>query len=364
MSLLSAFLVSSLLAQSPAPVAVAPKSKDGTEVEITLALAKGSKLPAGKLTQEAGEALLHLHLVTDGNDGPTMLGAYERRGDSLVFVPRFPLQPDKTYRVHATGPDGKGATVDYKVPARPAAPRADVVMLWPTPDVLPANQLRFHIQFSRPMRGGPDIFKQIQLLDADGNEIFDPWLPDELWSEDDTMLTLLIHPGRIKWGVLLRCLLGPVLEPDRGYTFVIKAEMLDADGRKLAKESRKKFRTSAEDRVRIELSAWKLAAPKAGTAEALTVNFGKTLDHLSAERFLKVVDAKGQPVAGKGESARDGKSWKFTPAAKWTAQDYNVVVDDRLEDTAGNTPRTAFDVDTDAPKPAPQRLTLPFRPQK
>jgi len=71
------------------------------------------------------------------------------------------------------------------------------------------THLRFHIYFSKPMRGGQDIFEQIKILGPDGKEIDEAWLTDELWEDDDTHLILYIHPGRIKWGLLLRMLLGP-----------------------------------------------------------------------------------------------------------------------------------------------------------
>jgi hypothetical protein len=353
-----------VMPEAPAGVRVSAK-EDGTRVEVRAVLPPmlAAKLAAGKMSQEDGEALLQFHLINDGKLGPAMFGAYERRGTELVFVPRFPLQPDKVYRARFTPPGEALAAIEYKVPPRPPAPAAEVVAVWPTDDLLPANHLRFYIQFSRPMRGGEDIFQQLSLLDADGKEVTDPWLPDELWGQEGTLLILYIHPGRIKWGVLLRMLLGPVLEPDRTYTLVISGDMLDADGRKLAKEYRKKIRTSAEDRTRIELSAWKIHSPKVGSQAALVAEFPKALDHLGLERYLKVTDAKGQPIAGKALAARDGRSWKFVPEQAWTAQDYRIAVDERLEDVAGNTPVRPFDVDADAPTPLPQRLDVVFRPK-
>jgi hypothetical protein len=343
---------------------VVPKA-DATRVEIRAVLPKpaADQLPAGKLSQDEGENWLQVCLVIDGKEGPPMLGSYERDGQNLVFTPRFPLQNEKNYRACFMQAGKRINTVDYQVPARPPAPPAEVVDVWPTNDVLPANHLRFYIQFSRPMRGGPDIFEQIALLDADGAEIADPWLRDELWNEDGTLLTLYIHPGRIKWGVLLRLLLGPVLEPDRRYTLLVRGSLLDADDRKLSKEYRKQFRTTAEDRTRLELSAWKVQAPESSQRGPLKLAFPKPLDSRSLERFLKVIDAKGQPVAGKTAVSRDGREWTFQPETAWTLQDYAVVVDRRLEDVAGNNPVHAFDVDADAPPPPPQRLSLPFRPR-
>ena len=344
--------------------AVSPQ-KDATHVEVAAQLPKliADRLPVGKLSQEEGESLLQLCLVIDGKDGPPMLGNYRREGQTLAFTPRFPLQNNKTYRAHVLQAGKKIDTVSYSVAARPTAPPAEVVAVWPTNEILPANHLRFYIQFSRPMRGGSDIFDQIRLQDSDGQDVTDPWLRDELWSEDGTLLTLYIHPGRIKWGVLLRLLLGPALEPDRSYTLVVSGEMLDADSRKLAKEYRKKFRTTAEDRTRIELSAWKLESPRSGTRAPLTLTFPKALDSRGLARFLTVVDSNGKVLAGKNEVAKDGSSWSFLPDAVWTAQKCKVIVDQQLEDVAGNTPLHPFDVDADAPVLPPQRLSLPFRPR-
>ena len=68
---------------------------------------------------------------------------------------------------------------------------------------------------------------------------------------------------------------------------------VDADERKLAKEFRKTFRTSAEDRVRIDLSAWKMTAPKMGQREAVQISFPKTMDHKALERFVTLFVVRG-----------------------------------------------------------------------
>jgi hypothetical protein len=77
---------------------------------------------------------------------------------------------------------------------------------------------------------------------------------------------------------------------------------------------------------------------------------------------MKVIDSGGKPVAGKIGVGADGRSWIFEPAQAWVAQDYKVVVDERLEDTAGNTPVRAFDMDADAPPLRAQKLWLAFQP--
>jgi hypothetical protein len=340
---------------------------DPTRVEVIARIPAdlSARIPAGKLTQEQGEAWLRLTILDSdtGAEGAAMLGTFERRGDKLVFTPRFALLHDHRYRARFGPAGGKGPGAEYRVPPRPPSPPAFVEKVYPSADVLPANHLRFYLHFSRPMRGGQAIFDQIRILDANGEEVTDPWLRDELWDSDGRMLILYIHPGRIKWGILLRLLLGPVLEPGREYTLVLSRELLDADGRRLGKEFRKKFRTTAEDRVRVELSDWKVTTPPAGTTEPVALALPKSFDRLGLEGRVKVVDAAGKPVAGRVEIGPAERSWKFHPRAAWSAGAYRIRVEGELEDTAGNTPLSPFDVDLDTPKRPPQSLDLPFRPR-
>jgi hypothetical protein len=342
------------------PLRIQP-AKSGKQISVIAVLGAelSSNVPSGKLSQEKGERILHLHRVADGKEGPAIFGAYERRGPELHFTPRYPLEPGSLCRARF----GK-ASVDYRVPLPPPAPPALVERVYPTGDVLPANHLRFYIHFSRPMRGGQDIFDKIEILDAKGNPVNAPWLRDELWDATGQRLILYIHPGRIKWGVLLRMLLGAVLMPDQEYTLVIRPGMLDADGRPLGKEYRKKFRTKAEDRVAIDTRAWKIQSPVAGTIEPLTLQFGKAMDRVSLDRFLSVVDSKGKVLAGSIVCGKNERSWSFQPVSKWGDQEYAVKINPRLEDPTGNTPPRPFDADQNTPPPAaPPLLSLPFRPR-
>ena len=59
-------------------------------------------------------------------------------------------------------------------------PPAVVTKVYPSGDVLPANHLKFYLYFSKPMRGGPDLFQYLRIEDADGKAVYDPWLHDEL----------------------------------------------------------------------------------------------------------------------------------------------------------------------------------------
>jgi len=229
--------------------------------------------------------------------------------------------------------------------------------------VLPANHLKFYIYFDRPMRGGKAIFNQIVLLDDRGKVIDDAWLIDEIWDEENNCLIIYIHPGRIKWGVDLRELLGPVLHEKRNYSLIIRGAWTDLDGNKIGKDYVKKFRTVAEDRVRIDLAPWKLAPVKAGTREPLTLSFPKSLDHRSLQRFLVVANDSDPHVNGAIAIGKDEKSWLFTPAQPWQNRAYRLEIAEELEDVAGNTPLRPFDMDLQSPKLPPQKMQIDFQPR-
>jgi hypothetical protein len=320
------------------------------------------KLPMGRLTQEQGEAILTVALLAGDTKkpGPAMIGTYERKGTELIFTPRFPLDAGQTYRADLQSA-GKTATLIFQMPKAAAKTPPKVVKIYPSADVLPANQLRFYIYFDRPMRGGKDLFKQIALVDDKGKEIHDPWLLDEIWDEANNCLILYIHPGRIKWGVLLRELLGPVLVEKREYSLVIRGEWADTEGNKIGKDFVKKFRTTAEDRSRIELSDWKLLPPRAGSGERLYVTFPKCIDFRSLQRFITITDAKGHRVDGQFEIGKHEKEWTYIAKNSWPEGQYHLEIEGELEDVAGNTPLRPFDFDLKAKKLPPQNLKMKFK---
>jgi hypothetical protein len=335
---------------------------DGQQVVARLPAEVAGKLPAGPLTQQQGEAVLAVALVADKAPGPSMLGKYVRNGNELTFTPRFPLSAGATYRASLRAV-GSITALDYHVPLPAAKAPPRVVKIYPTADVLPANHLRFYIYFDRPMRGGKELFKHLAIIDHKGKEIEEPWLIDEIWDEENNCLILYIHPGRIKWGVELRELMVPVLYEKRSYALVVRGEWTDLEGNKIGKDTIKKFRTTPEDRVRIELSEWKLTAPTAGTRDAVVLTLSKSVDYRSLHTGLTVRNARGQSIAGTIAIGKDEMSWRFTPTQPWQAGLHQVSVSPDLEDVAGNTPSRPFDMDLLTPKRQPQKLQFEFAPR-
>lgn len=335
---------------------------DPTRVVVRFSLsealaAKWNEKPIG---EAQGRRLLTLRLldesVSPAVEGPPLFGSYEVHNGVITFKPKFGLARGLGYRATAYlgvaeslgGANCVLSATEYRVPALKPRPATKVAFVAPHEEVVPANLLKFSVVFSQPMREGREIFERIHLFDAAGKEIHAPWRDIELWTHNGTMLALYIHPGRIKQGVNLREELGPVLRPDRAYTLVVDAATRDADGLPLGEEFRKTFKTGPELRKKIDVAAWKITAPAAGTRDQVLIEFDRALDWPAGN--ARIDDPAGEVVFGSGGYFATGlvSQYKYRPNVPWRSGTYRLVVDPKLTDRAGNTPHTVFDRDLDS----------------
>jgi hypothetical protein len=280
-------------------------------------------------------------VYTGEGDVPAVLGAYIVEGLVLTFRPRWPLTPGMHVRAvfHLPGEAPVEAAFDTPKAARTAPTRIEHV--YPTTSVLPSNTLKLYIYFSAAMRRG-EAWQHIRLLGSDGVAVTLPFLEidQELWDPANTRLTVLFDPGRIKRGLLPLRESGPNIEEGKLYTLVIGHEWLDANGAPLAADFTKPFRVVEAERAPVDLRQWRISPPKAGTADALIVDFPRPLDFALLQRAIMV-----DGVKGKVEVAHDETQWRFTPDAPWTQGDHRLIVNTKLEDVAGNRVDRSFDVD-------------------
>ena len=250
-------------------------------------------------------------------------------------------------------------------PAVARSPSTVVTHIYPSGDIVPANQLRMYLHFSAPMdwRSGYDF---VMLLDDRGQEVVDAFLPldADFWNDDRTRYTVFFDPGRVKRGILPNKQMGRALEAGRRYTLLVKREWRDGHGLPLKEEFRHEFRASPAIERPLSMAAWRVTRPKAGTREPVAVTFPDALDHGLLRRALGIAKAgesgmvSGEAVIESGETR-----WLFTPRDDWAAGNYELVAFAFLEDLAGNRVGRAFEVDnferTDI-TPEPERRTLPF----
>ncbi len=219
-----------------------------------------------------------------------------------------------------------------------------VSAVYPTADVLPENLLRFYIYFSKPMQRA-DVLSSIYLADEKGNKLEGVFLDNkfDLWSPDNTRLTLLFDPGRVKTGLVAHNAMGRALKPGNDYQLVIDAKLQDANNCSLEKTFKKHFRATVQDYESPNAEKWVISQPRVNTREALSVLFNGKIDHLSLAYRVRVKVENSQSVSGKISLANEEREWQFTPSLPWQSGDYSLVIDPKLEDIVGNRVTGLFD---------------------
>lgn len=313
-------------------------------------------LSAEILRERSADAILR---VAVGNDAPAILGDYRVEGDTLRFRPMFPFDPGREYVVRLDVSD-KPIVTTVSLPARDIVPTTVVTEIYPTSETLPENQLKFYIHFSAPMAGG-DGLRFVKLLDENGDEVVDPFLPlgEAFWARDYRRYTVFFDPGRVKRGLLPNEQMGrPILDGHR-YTLVIDRQWRDAEGVSLAAPYRKEFIAGPPDETPIDPEAWTVHPPQAGTREPLVVDFAESLDRAVLVRALALED-----VDGEVEITHNETRWVFTPATDWVAGTYELVALAILEDLAGNQIGKPFEVDIferiDSPNDIAETYRIPI----
>jgi hypothetical protein len=290
---------------------------------------------------------------------PPVSGEWSADGGRVVFTPKYPLKPGSRYRILGTSP-----TLEVRTEAaRPGKPTV-VTAVYPSGPKVPENVLRFYVLFNRPMPRG-DVYDYVRVIDDAGKPVVQPFLllDDELWNPDQTRLTLLIDPGRIKQEVKPRVDIGPVFRAGKRYVLVIKGNWPDLDGRTLGADVARPLTVTDPIADAVDPKAWKLTAPPDAKA-ALSVTFDRPMDHALLQRSLAVIGPDGNEVVGTAEIPAGERAWGFRPRTAWGPGEYKLRVDPVLEDVCGNAVGRPFEVDLLRPaKPAPPPTTmdLPFR---
>lgn len=227
--------------------------------------------------------------------------------------------------------------------AEPATLR--VVLVQPSGREAPANLLRISIRFATQVEG--PLLPRITLLRADGRTIQEPFLEQELWSPDGKILTVMMHPGRVKSGLIARAEKGPILSAGDDVSLAL-------DGLPI-----KRWRIGPPDEAGPVTSAWNLSAVRAESLQPLVVALDGPIDGQDAG-YLAIADAGGRRVAGRARLMAGESVWTFTPDVPWRAGVYKVVVRGTLEDPAGNRLGSRFETPIHSPPGPATDAMVPF----
>ena len=223
------------------------------------------------------------------------------------------------------------------------APR--VVLVQPSGPEVPANLLRISISLAAPLEGR--LLPRLSLLRADGSQVQEPFLQQELWSPSGKILTVLLHSGRVKTGLNAHDEKGPILSAGDDVALAL-------DGAPI-----KRWRVGPADESGPMASEWKLSAVRAESKQALVVALDGPIDGRDAD-YLAIADVRGRRVAGRARLTNGESTWTFTPIAPWRPGAYKLVVRGTLEDPAGNRLGSHFETSIYSPPGFPVDAVVPF----
>ena len=220
-----------------------------------------------------------------------------------------------------------------------------VALVQPSGAEVPANLLRFSIRFEAQVEG--PMLRRLALLRADGMQIQEPFLEQELWSPDGKLLTVMMHPGRVKTGLIAHDERGPMLSPGEDVTLAL-------DGQPI-----KQWRVGPANAVGPAVSGWKISAVRVGSSQPIVVTLNEPIDGRDAD-YLAIADERDRRMAGRARLTNGESTWTFTPSEPWRPGAYKLVVRGTLEDPVGNRLGSNFETSIYSPPGPPVDAVVPF----
>lgn len=289
--------------------------------------------------------------VRTNSDARPMLGSYRIHGEQIVFSPRFHPDPKIEYVITFSYPALKevvGASIDrndtiqaFKRFALDSKP-TQLLQFSPDSDTLPQNLLRAYLHFSAPM-GFQNPYDFIALINEAGDTIETPFveLPEGLWNEFRTRMTLLFHPGRIKQGVEPNRSMGTPMRSSEKFRLVVSKKWKDAAGNPLDQDFKKQFITSAPVREKMQKNDFQLQTSRE-TQLSVLVDVVRLLDQEMAQKHIRIEDDNGNRLTS-NISFVTGRRFIVRSNEFESAKKYRLYINPRLEDVCGNTFLNAFD---------------------
>ena len=328
------FLILSLLCINcrrpdvPASVAVISKNDRATGIII-----RGLQIEEPDLSKRVEIQLIH------PGERSAVLGQFKLIKDEVIFEPLVPFTSGLQYEVLLD--DSLFASIE--IPKNSAAP-PELLSIYPTQDTLPENLLKVYLHFSQPMVESRSL-PYLTLIKNDRDTLKGTFLDlqPELWNAEGTILTLWLDPGRIKRDLIPNRQLGIPLNNGSTYTLYVSSSWKSKNGNTLSQEYSKTFFTTDRDDASPRPANWKILSPMAGTKQPLELQFPESLDFYILNEGVKLVDKSGDFVSGTIALSNEERTLKFFPDNPWSAGDFALQIEARLEDLAGNNLNRPFD---------------------
>jgi hypothetical protein len=301
--------------------------------------ATGIHIPSSLLPEQNEDSARLYLAIRKTNDTTRILGDYST-DNGILFEPLLPFIRGSSYEIIYRNKNIQRFTV----PAGEPGTAPELLAIYPNQDTLPVNLLKLYIQFSQPMRESVSD-QYIRLIQNGTDTMQDAFLnlQPELWNEDRTVLTIWFDPGRIKRDLQPNQRMGAPLEEGSRYRVYISGGWQDAQGVALGKNGSTDFIAGDRDSLSPDPSGWMIQSPRQNSTDPLVVTLNEPVDHFLLEEGLRITDQKGNRIKGQITTLDNDRRVQFVPAANWPPGEYQLIIDSKLEDLAGNNLNKPFD---------------------
>lgn len=221
-----------------------------------------------------------------------------------------------------------------------------MIRLYPDTPTWPANILRFHVAFDRAM----DVDRAldhvgIERIEADGQcsevegAIVD--LVDGLWNPEQTLLTVLFHPGRVKAGLWPHAAHGRAIRVGARHRIVVKGTINTTDDNALGADVTHDFLGTEPIVLPIAVPEFERIGVERGTDEPIRFPLDRPWDWFSVQVAIRAFDESDLPVAVR--ASMEGRDLVVRPIDVWSVGTIRLVARNELEDVCGNRIGQAFE---------------------
>ena len=267
-----------------------------------------------------------------------ILGTITKDKQTTTFKPLVPFNTNTSYTLLLNN-----EAFVFNIQPEIDTPAFQVSGIYPNTKEVPANVLKWYIRFSKPVNP-VKIYDHITFLDEVGNPINRSILNlgAALLSQDGTLLTVWVEPGRQKQLLGPNLELGSVFTPHTKYSLHIANTLKDKQGKALVQSITHQFKTTRPDKKKPSLEEWEIIKPQANLRNALRI---KTKDNLDYGSFLDAfsIHYKGEITEGTLTWDSTKKLIEFMPIKIWNKGSYTIHLKETLEDVAGNNLVHLFD---------------------
>lgn len=282
--------------------------------------------------------LLKVFMIQEENESQTpLLGTYSKEEDTIFFEPQFEMGDGLSFNAHFYYKNDTVKTF-YKTPSINLNIGNEIVIkeVFPRSNEIPKNILTFYVEFSEPMLEDESAFRYVNLYNENKEIIPHVWLNKSRWISD-TILMLMIHPGRIKSGIKYYDNLGDVFYVGKKYYLEItdKTKPLHRDLK--VKPFIKEFKIIEPTASSPKVLQNKFSIPRRNSKEKLKIVFDKPMDLYTIFGGISInIYNTDINIQGKFMSGSNDTEWYFIPEKPWAEKKYTLIFNKYVSDPSGN----------------------------